>query len=546
MAVRLLNLPRLGLLAVAVVALSGSGVRPLAVNPPAPDPITQAPLDGCQRDPGALLSSTSPEWVYINDAQYRALGQTPPAQWITGTVSSGNALFQAVHTSGGDLPMGHTAYDFNVNVLPDPQYQFLVAGSASAGTGNYAGNGEDHGRLHTEWQDDAVPFFAWPEPGDRITELGSWVWDCGHWGTPSTYDSPDYVLPKVGQPCLGRPDPAQCQLTGEGSEFHPYRVLWVQRQSPPASPTSQSQGELYVSTTKTRAGIEADCAHAYPAANSAAYPPAYRACLATAPDWQDVSGDYSFFLPAPAGAPAGANVIYSAVDEGSSGAPAPTLTAVTGGVQVTFRLATAPGQSLQMAYRIFAGWDSMTALAQRVHVSFDRLDIHRAMDPGCTANAFGIVPTSAPVLGGDCPFSVESTRPNQLSTAPGDWNLYYDVNGSWGHLGATEFHPNDGDALQALGGVDIYVPSGQGWRLFVHGRECDLGSLGVMADCPDNTELADDNDVQGMILDVYSSVSASLGTHTTDAMTRKEDPTSTCPDVNTHGCYSLTYTVTTG
>ena len=35
--------------------------------------------------------------------------------------------------------------------------------------------------------------------------LGNWVWDCGHWGVPTEIFSPDYVLPKDGQPCLEQP-----------------------------------------------------------------------------------------------------------------------------------------------------------------------------------------------------------------------------------------------------------------------------------------------------------------------------------------------------
>jgi hypothetical protein len=65
-----------------------------------------------------------------------------------------------------------------------------------------------------------------------------------------------------------------------------------------------------------------------------------------------------------------------------------------------------------------------------------------------------------------------------------------------------------------------------------------------MADCPTDHELADDNDVPGQIIDSYPSAQASLGTHTSNAETAKLDPTSTCPDANPQGCYSLTYTVT--
>jgi hypothetical protein len=64
------------------------------------------------------------------------------------------------------------------------------------------------------------------------------------------------------------------------------------------------------------------------------------------------------------------------------------------------------------------------------------------------------------------------------------------------------------------------------------------------ADCPTSQEVADNNDVQGQIVDTYASPDASPGTHTSDGQTASNDPTSTCPSANTNGCYTLTYTVT--
>ena len=524
-------------LAVAACLVVGFASAPAwAANPPAPDASTQPLKDGCQRSPAALLTRESPEWAYVyND---------PTPRWVTGVVSSHNPAYQAVHTSGGDLPTGHDSYDYNVNILPDSAYTFLV------GSANYLGNGEETGRLHTEWEDLTVSKSAWAEPGDRVTEKGSWVWDCGHWGTPTNVFSPDYLLPKEGQPCPGvvNPDPRQCTVSGEGTEFHPYRALWVERAQSPASPYGENQGDLFVSTDKTPAGTEADCAHKHPAPTSPdplhpfLYGPDYRLCLETDPNWQDVSGDYSFRLSAPPRPSGRSRLVFRTQDQGSSGAPAPTVKQEGNGVRVTFHLSTKPGQRLVMAYRVFAGWTpvSQPVLPTHLRVTFDKLEVHRAMDPGCS-------------LGQSVPGCAdESTRSNQGTTAPGDWDLYWDVNGIWGQWapGNGEFLPNDGDALtppSSLKPVDLYVPPGKGWRLFVHGRECDLNDgepTDPMTDCPRNHELADDNDVTGLILDRYPSADASLGTHRSNALTRKDDPTSTCPDTNKEGCYSLTYTVT--
>lgn len=530
----------------------------VAIAPPAPEPAgpnSQSLADGCQRNPSALLAKQSPEWTYVYNTPSNQ--PPPPAQTVVGTISAFNPRYAAVHTSGGDLPSGHSAYDFNVNVLPDPSYSFLLAGhddpDPTKRTGNYPGNGEETRRLHTEWEDLVVPKFAWGSSGDRITEIGKWVWDCGHWGTSSNYSSPDYILPRAGQPCLGVTDPSQCRITGESSEFHPYQALFLERAQSPSSETGESEGDLFISTHKTKAGIEADCAHRFPALpNHTVYEPAYTACLINEADWQDVTGDYSFLLPAPPRPSASATLTFRQVNRGStSGTPSPTLTPEGDGIRVTFHLDSASNQETVMAYQFFAGWSEppTAGLPTHLHVTLDRLVVHKAMDPACTADAFGI-PTPG------CPFTSESTNYNQATTAPGEWNLYFDAQGLWGQWQpaaqpAGEFLPIDGSTYTGTQSLELYVPPGQGWQFFTHGRECDLQGLGVESDCPsNNTELATDNDVQGAILDNYASAAASLGTHTSDGRTKKDDPTSTCPDENAasvnpqgHGCYSLTYTV---
>src|SRR5207237_1122827 len=76
-----------------------------------------------------------------------------------------------------------------------------AASSFLLGTANFSGDDETDGRLHVERESgSAWPFFAWPEQGDRVTLLGSWVWDCDHY-----------------------------QGEGEHTELHPIRAIWVAR-----------------------------------------------------------------------------------------------------------------------------------------------------------------------------------------------------------------------------------------------------------------------------------------------------------------------------
>ncbi|MFN2463085.1 MAG: hypothetical protein ABR573_04175 [Candidatus Dormibacteria bacterium] len=560
---------RIGTLAVALLMAAGmfASWRPAPVahadsNPPAPqstgaDP--QSMKDGCGRDPLALLSRREPEWAYVYDTP--SSQPAPAPRWVAGTVSADNPRFAAVHVSGGDLPTGHLAYDYSVNVLADPGYTYLLGGDPVKKTGNYTGFDEASGRLHTEWEDLTVPKFAWAEPGDHVLELGSWVWDCGHWGPSLNIFAPDYFLPKVGQPCFGIPDPNQCVIIGEGTEFHPYRAVWVQRKQPVTATQGESQADLFVSTDATLAGNEANCSHqfkpSFATANQALNQAQYKACLDTTTPWQDVSGDYSFLLPAPPRPTPTARLVFHAVDQGSSGGvPTPKLTAEGDAVRVTFHLSTPDAtHPLKMGYSFYAGWDTLP-LAQvpnHLKVVFDKLVVHRSQDPNC--------PLGAPV---SATCASESTRTETLATTgtftnAGQWNLYFDAQGSWGQFTVNDdgqFDPTDGTTLPLTQSADIYVPQGKGWRLFVHGRECDLGDLAALtvddqtkargiafADCPRDHDLGTDNDVPGFLIDSYGTAAASVGPHQSDGLTHKADPTSTCPDSNLHGCYTLYYHV---
>ena len=489
-----------GLLA-ALVAVSAQPAAPVR-----PDPNRQAAADGCGRDYFATVRRETPTWVYVNDRQTAPTDPPPPRQWLYGVVDSFAPKFMAVHPTPEDVPLIHHSYDFNFDVLPDRRSAFLLGGDPAAKTGNFAGREEETGRMHVEREQLALPAFAWPELGDRIALNGSWIWDCGHW-----------------------------QPGGERTEIHSYRVLWVERNPrgayvSPRSASGEAEGDLFISTEKTYAGIEEDCAH-----RTKGITAAFRACLATEPDWQDVTGSYSFALHAPPRPSANARLTLRVVDRGSRGAKASIrVTRAGSGAVVDVTVASPPGRRTIVAKQIFVGWSPTPARARPEHlrVRFLRLLVRRAMDPGC---------------GKPCK-SKETTHVQQQSTAPGEWNVYLDVAGIWRMWSPHVLRARDGQTFPGRQTVDVFVRRGAPWRLFVVARECDYGALGnasganrALAPCPRTSEIgtADGDDRPGVIVDRFRSPAAALGLHRSNARLAP----SSCPPLNRHGCYALVYRV---
>jgi len=273
---------RLALAAAAVSAVALVGV--VAYGVLGPDPGKQAQADGCARSRTAEFSRLAPGWAYVGDKDVPATSPAPPAQWLAGIVQAYKNLPDASHPSGGDDPTTHDSFDLNFNVLADPAFEQLLGGLPNADTGNFEGEGEEKGRVHLERETKYEPSWTWPEVGDRVQVLGSWVWDCGHW------------------------DPG-----GERTELHPYRALWDERVPSSRSPYGESEGDLYISTDATPAGQIAECAH-----KTKGDQQAYRACTFTQPNCLDVSGDYSLTLRAPPKPPGATSLALRVLDRGST------------------------------------------------------------------------------------------------------------------------------------------------------------------------------------------------------------------------------------
>jgi hypothetical protein len=427
---------------------------------------------------------------------------------VSGVLSSGGRpSFFGVHPTPVDDPLTHDSYDVILNILPDPAYSALLGGDPQARTGNFEGDGEESGRLHTELEQAAFPTFAWPEQGDRVTVLGSWVWDCGHW-----------------------------EPGGERTELHPFRALWLVRNPgaqgagpSPRSPYGEAEGDLLITTDKTPAGKSSDCAHRAKGDRAA-----FKQCLASEPNWYKANGDYAFELRVPPKPSPSARLRVRVVDAGSVNAPRVTAEADGRVVRVSLKLDAAAGQRVVVAKRVLAGWWPLPAARLPLHLrlAFRELLVRRAQDPGC------------PPSNRDCP-TPQTTLKGQNTFSPGEWVMYSDVAGIWSQWPL--LRPRDGQRFPLSRTVDFYVAARVGWRLFVFTRECDFGILSASdpargpAPCPQSAEVGDalGDDSPGSVVDRYRRAQASLGSHSSNARLEA----STCPSVNRSGCYRLTYEV---
>jgi hypothetical protein len=455
-----------------------------------PNPQTQAAADGCRRDTAKILEHLAPNWAYVNDRGAAATGPAPQPQWASGTAVAGGRDPQlAIHPAGIDDPFTHGAYDGNLNVKPDPRSAYLL------GVANFSGRDETDGRLHAERESgNAWPMFAWPEQGERVTLLGSWVWDCDHY-----------------------------QGEGEHTELHPIRALWLERTPSPRSATGQNEGDLYASSDGTAAGLQAECAH-----RTKGDEQAFHACLTPGKTWLDPSGDYRFTLPLPPRPSPAARLRVRVLDVGSVGAPPLHVVRRGSHLLVTAAVRATPGRRLVLAKRVLAGW-SRPPRRRLVHLRVTTLSllVRRALDP-----------TSA--LSG------------QTSAAPGEWNVYQDAAGIWSLWAPSVLRTRDGREYDTRHVVDLYLPRGRPWRFFLFARECDFGSLGSalgpsvpVFPCPRTRELGGfsggqpGDDLPGRLAVRFRSPESSIGLHRANSSLAG----STCPRSVRTGCFRLTFLV---
>jgi len=462
-----------------------------------PDPNRQAGADGCKRDTTAIYTGMAPNWVYVNDKDAPASGPPPAPQWASGRIESKTLPYLAARIASSDDPITHRSYDFNIDLKVDPAYDALT-GTSRDGT-------PAAGSIHLERETGSFPMFAWPAAGDRATVLGSWVWDCDHYAEH-----------------------------GEETEFHPYRAAWIERN--PGGPstrsaTGEAEGDVFVSSDATPAGIQAECAHATKSSANA-----FRSCLHDGGhDRLDVSGDYSFDLSLPPRPSPRARLRVRVVDRGSASAPRVNAVFNDAVVKVSFHVPATAGRVI-VAKQVFAGWVG-AAKPEHLRLTFERALIRRAMDPSCAPDK------------PDCPFKDETTFFGQIGPPPGEWQIQWNVAGTWGLWSPLTLHARDGQSFKAHQSVDFYVPRGRPWSLVAEARECDFGAVPsfdgpgtTLSPCPRTGEVGNPHgdDYAGGLFARYASPARSLGTRRTNSTTAG----SSCPPSNTKGCYQLTYRVT--
>jgi len=485
---RLLILLVLAIAALAAAGLAGRGSGSKA-TPAAggPDSRTQPLLDGCARDRGAILTKQVPNWVYVG-------GGWEQNRTLTGVVDSQYEPEHAAAPAGTDDPFTHTSYDFTFNVKPDPQYEYLL------GTGNLEGQSSETARLHIERESLSFPTWAWPDRGDRIALVGSWVWDCDH-----------------------------TTAAGEHTEIHPFRVLWVERKPGASSPNSAAgdrEADLFVTSEGTPADTQAICAHETRGDRSA-----FKQCVSTPVHAVGNDGPYTFVLHAGKRPSRKAHLVYRAVDLSGGEGGDVAVRRLTDGISVTY------GEREEVAQRIFVGWRPVKRRPVHLRVHFDSLFVRRAMDPGC------------PPYDANCPDKDESILLGQITTSPGEWNVYVDAAGVWRQWLPQVLSVRDGQTIRSKQKLDLYVPKGKPWRLFVQTRECDFGSLGnaysvegSVAPCPHINEVGNtvSDDLPGIAVLHFRSPQASIGTHRVNSSLDG----STCPPANRKGCYRVAFTIT--
>jgi hypothetical protein len=494
--------------AVTVLVAGVCAAPAAAKNPPAPSNPNQPLTDGCQRSDFGIGFNTSPEWVYV----YRS----PTIRQAQGTV-------RVAHPAKDDSVLEHDGYDANASMVVAKKFRYLLGGSQSAQTGNYAPDAEEGNRLHFEWEGGTLPLFAWPTDGDQATIWGSWIWDCGHWST--------------GPANIGG------TIVGERTEFHPLNGIAVTRSS--LSGPGKKNGretDTFFSNQGTKAHAVEQCALSHNPVAGGAYPQydsGFGPCTQQASNKiQPLARSYQYFVPAPPKPSGGAKLRFKIQNRVGGRSGSDKVKVKSNGLQVTTKV-KGRANPVQFGQSFFVWWTPTSAKP----------------------------PTTFKVTLGS--ITVNQSDPDPIygaKTSP--WNLYLDLNGSWTllntlvpQLGAV----SDGQTIPINKTLTVHAPNGSGLWFQVSGRECDEPGgttvVGIFANlvypCPANTTEQNpniyallSNDDTGTILDIFPSAKAAVGSHSSTAQATvnfpHSGPISLGDGKQGNGGYVLNYSVKKG
>jgi hypothetical protein len=455
------------MLVAVITATSATG------HPATPTSRDAALADGCQRSDFGIGFDNSPEWVYVH--------RSPAIRMATGTV-------RVSHGSLEDSILEHRSFDYNGNLVPDRPFRYLIAGSQSRATNNYAADeGEARGRLHFEWESATLPLFAWPSDGDRATLWGPWIWDCGHW--ESTANNTGGTI------------------SGEHSELHPLSGIAVNRRASYLSARGETETDVFISNQGDAAHAVESCALRHHPVSGGGYPQddsGFEPCAhSTANRIQPLARRYSFFVPAPPRRSRSARLQYRVVNRVSGTTGNERIRTRSGGIQVTVTLRNSK-RVVRYGKSFFVSWTGpIRHRPVALNVTFKSILIRQA-DP----------------------------NPAVADPSGANWSLYFDLNGYWQLLNRwaprLTSHVVDGERIAINHTVKIYVPPGAGVSLLVQGRECDEPAgrtvVGIYANllypCPANTDELNPNildvfanDDPGTILKLSRSAGAAVGSH---------------------------------
>ena len=280
-----------------------------------------------------------------------------------------------------------------------------------------------------------LPSFAWPEAGDRVAI--------------------DRLL-GLGLRPLGR--------RGERTEIHSYRALWVERTGRPSGARGKRATCSLASdkTYRRRRGRTARTSwRRAPSRSSSSLParPSQRG--------RDMpAASYRFACGCPAAAPArGCACAWS--DAGS-----------TPGAMRARRDCSAAARRRGQARRQADAGPALVIASSACSLADPRRE-HRVR--GVTFSAHARPACDGPWLSrrrSRPAARTETTHGEQVSTPPGEWNVYVDAAGVWGR-GATACcgratARSSATARRSTSGLRAARP----WRVLVFTRECDFGSLG--------------------------------------------------------------------